>query len=179
MALAYQEYYTLEDYQYWEGNWELIEGMPYAMSPSPSVTHQTISGNIFFQIKFHHQQTKDSCKHCYVLMETDWQISNDTVVRPDVMVVCRNINEKVVSTPELIAEVVSLSSTKRDENMKFDLYQQEGVLYYLLVYPKKRLAKIYCNGVKGFKKIGDYFNGTAKFTIGDCCFSIDFSTIWR
>jgi hypothetical protein len=37
MALAYQEYYTLDDYQQWDGNWELIAGMPYALPPSPSV----------------------------------------------------------------------------------------------------------------------------------------------
>jgi len=46
MALAYQEYYTFEDYQQWEGDWELIEGMPYAMAPSATVTHQTVGLNI-------------------------------------------------------------------------------------------------------------------------------------
>jgi hypothetical protein len=51
MALAYQEFYTLDDYLQWEGNWELIEGMPYAMAPSPSVTHQTVGLNIAANIK--------------------------------------------------------------------------------------------------------------------------------
>ena len=30
MSLAYQEFYTYEDYKNWEDDWELIEGMPYA-----------------------------------------------------------------------------------------------------------------------------------------------------
>ena len=179
MALAYQEYYTLGDYQHWKGDWELIDGMPYAMAPSPEVTHQIVSVNVVSQIKLKTTNKKTNCGGCHVLMETDWQISNDTIVRPDVMVVCQEIDEKVMVTPELIVEVVSLSSTKRDEVMKFDLYQREGVLYYILVYPEKRLAKIYHNKEQGFKKLGDYSSGEIKFIIGECRFSFDFSSIWR
>ena len=123
MALAYQVYYTLEI----TSSGKVTDGMPYAMAPSPTVTHQTVSFNIASNIK---QQfsNKQSCNNCSILMETDWQVSNDTVIRPDVMVICQDIDEKVIVTPELIIEVVSSSSIKRDEVMKFDLYQREGVL---------------------------------------------------
>jgi Uma2 family endonuclease len=113
------------------------------------------------------------------LIETDWHVSNDTIVRPDLVVVCQAVYEKVVVTPELIVEVVLESSTKRDEVMKFDLYQQEGVLYYILVYPENRLVKVYLNQALGFKKLGDHCNNDAKFDIGDCSFTIDFSSVWR
>ena len=33
-------YYTYEDYCHWEGRWELIDGIPYAMSPAPNPIHQ-------------------------------------------------------------------------------------------------------------------------------------------
>ncbi len=33
-------YYTYEDYLRWEGQWEVIEGIPYAMSPMPRPEHQ-------------------------------------------------------------------------------------------------------------------------------------------
>ena len=42
-ALDYTEHYTLDDYRLWEGDWELIDGSAYAMSPSPMVTHQSVS----------------------------------------------------------------------------------------------------------------------------------------
>ena len=42
MTLACQEFYTVNDYSLWEGEWELIGGMPYAMSLSSFVTHQTL-----------------------------------------------------------------------------------------------------------------------------------------
>jgi Uma2 family endonuclease len=179
MALAYQEYYTFDDYQHWRGDWELLEGMPYAMTPSPTVSHQTVGFNIASEIKAVLNNKRSHNDKCCILMETDWQVSNDTVVRPDVMVVCQNIDEKVMVTPELIIEVVSLSSTKRDEVMKFDLYQREGVLYYILAYPDKRLAKIYHNEVGGFRKSGDYSTETVEFNIRECSFSVDFGLIWR
>ena len=179
MALAYQEYYTFEDYQHWCGDWELLEGMPYAMAPSPSVSHQTVSFNIASEIKTVLNNKASHCDQCCILMETDWQVSNDTVVRPDVMVVCQTVDEKVMVTPELIIEVVSSSSTKRDEVMKFDLYQREGVQYYILAYPEKRLAKIYRNEVGGFRKSGDYCTGTVEFNIRECGFAVDFGLIWR
>ena len=179
MALAYQDYYTTEDYQLWVGDWELIAGMPYAMAPSPTVTHQTVGFNVAAKIKEQFDSTHCACDKCCVLMETDWQVSNDTVVRPDVMVVCQGVDERVVVTPELIIEVVSESSTKRDEVMKFDLYQREGVLYYILAYPEKRVAKVYYNMSFGFKKLGDYCSDNAKFDIGKCSFMIDFGLVWR
>lgn len=133
MTLVYQEYYTVDDYSLWKGDWELIEGMPYAMSPSPSVTHQTVSTNLATALKNCLDSTEHfkKCKECIVLMETDWQVTNDTVVRPDVMVICQKIDEQVLVTPDLIIEVVSSSSTKRDEQMKFELYQREGVPYFI------------------------------------------------
>jgi Uma2 family endonuclease len=179
MALAYQEYYTFDDYQQWSGDWELIEGMPYAMAPSATVTHQTVSFNIASEIKAVLKDNSSCLDKCCVLMETDWQVSNDTIVRPDVMVICQKVKEKVLVTPELIVEVVSSSSTKRDEVMKFDLYQQEGVLYYILAYPENRLAKIYQNKEEGFRKLGDFSTETVKFDIKGCGFSVDFSLIWR
>ena len=179
MTLAYQEYYTLKDYQHWKGDWELIAGMPYAMAPSPGVTHQMVSVNVVTQINSNAFNNNAQCNACHVLMETDWQISNDTLVRPDIMLVCQELDEKVLVTPELIVEVVSLSSTKRDEQMKFDLYQREGVMYYILAYPEKRLAKVYHNKENGFKKLGDYSSEVIQFRIGACLFDINFSTIWR
>lgn len=43
--------YTYEDYKHWEGKWELIHGVPYAMIPSPKIEHQEVSLNIGFQLK--------------------------------------------------------------------------------------------------------------------------------
>jgi hypothetical protein len=53
------------------------------------------------------------------------------------------------------------------------------VLYYILAYPEKHLAKIYHNKEEGFRKLGDYSTETVKFDIKGRSFSVDFSLIWR
>ncbi len=39
-AVKLLPYYTYEDYCRWEGRWELIDGIPFAMSPAPTPRHQ-------------------------------------------------------------------------------------------------------------------------------------------
>jgi len=41
------EHYTYDDYVQWEGDWELMDGIPLAMSPAPTRKHQSIAGKIF------------------------------------------------------------------------------------------------------------------------------------
>ena len=38
------ERYTYQDYLLWKGDWELVNGYPYAMAPSPVRSHQWFSG---------------------------------------------------------------------------------------------------------------------------------------
>jgi hypothetical protein len=44
-------HYTIQDYNQWQGDWELIYGYPYAMSPSPLPKHQIIGTNLIFYFK--------------------------------------------------------------------------------------------------------------------------------
>ncbi len=178
MTFAYQEHYTVEDYRQWQGDWELFAGMPYAMTPSPSVTHQMVIVNAVSRFKLAIDEHV-GCGHCIVLAATDWQISNDTVVRPDAMILCREAGDRVLVTPDVIMEVVSPSSTKRDEQMKFERYAREGVAYYLLAYPESRLLKLYRNGAEGFRKLGDYTDEPVELVLGQCPLSIDTARFWR
>ncbi len=175
MTQAYQEYYSVKDYELWEGDWELITGMPYAMSPSPSVTHQLCLGKIFRHV----DELLDLCSDCRALVEVDWEVSGDTAVKPDCMVICYEPEEKITRTPSIIFEVVSPSSIKRDELLKFELYQREGVLFYVLVYPDKLVSKVYKNVDGSFQKVGDFSKETCGFDLNHCQIDLDFSRIWR
>ena len=42
--------YTYEDYKHWEGKWELIEGFPVSMTPSPVINHQYLTTMFAFEI---------------------------------------------------------------------------------------------------------------------------------
>ena len=174
MDLVYREHYTVRDYQSWEGNWELIYGAPYAMAPSSNISNQRVRQYITLQV---HQALK-SCDNCEVLAGIDWQSSDDTVVRPDILIACNIQGEKLAKTPELIVEVVSATSAKRDELTKFELYQQEGVKFYILAYPEEKVAKVYRLNEGRFIKEADFSNEQFDFKIKECELSLDFSQIW-
>jgi Uma2 family endonuclease len=177
--LAYHEHYTIKDYALWEGEWELIGGMPYAMAPSPNVSHQIVAGNILTQLNNSISNHSTDCKDCFALMEVDWEVSNDTVVKPDVLIICNKIDEKVVKTPAIIFEVSSPSTAKRDEQLKFELYEKEAVSYYILIYPETQVAKVYHWISGSYQKVNDFSIEIFEFIIGDCNVNLDFSSIWR
>jgi Uma2 family endonuclease len=170
-------HYKWSDYQNWEGSWELIEGVPYAMSPAPSIEHQTISQNIAFQLS----DALKNCKRCRALLPVDWKINDETVVQPDNLVVCGEIEGQYLKkTPAIIFEILSPSTAKKDTGIKFDLYQQEGVAYYVIVNPIDSVAKIYRLTQDGrLIKKKDAQNDQFQFEIEDCQLNFDFSKIWN
>jgi len=175
-ALEYREHYTKADYERWEGDWELIDGVAYAMAPSPLVTHQSVLLKIAAQL----ENEIAVCEKCLVLTETDYEVAEDTILRPDVLLICSEIGERVDRTPELIFEVLSPSTARRDESVKFEIYRQEGVLYYILVDPRRRRAKVYRLGDSGqYVKAGDFSDERYRFELEECAIDFDFSKIWR
>jgi Uma2 family endonuclease len=141
--LTIQDYphYTFKDYEKWEGDWELIRGIPYAMSPSPHWQHQDFGSSFIQLVKNEIQKTICDCK---VLYESDWIVSEDTIVRPDVMVVCEEIKGSFVTNPpSLILEILSPSTILKDRNTKFNLYQAYGVRYYLIADIGKKMVEVF------------------------------------
>ena len=85
---TYAEYLTWDD----DERWELIDGIPYNMTPAPRRVHQKIAGEIFLQIA---DFLKGKPCEVYIAPldvrlpladEPDGEIT--TVVQPDIVVVC-------------------------------------------------------------------------------------------
>lgn len=168
------DHYTLADFNQWQGDWELFQGIPQSMAPSPGVSHQRTILKLARQL----DEQLEECPKCFVLLETDWEVSLDTVVRPDIMLVCHEQGERITRKPELIIEVVSQSTARRDEQVKFQLYALEGVRFYLLIYPFQQKAKIYKLEQGKYVKLADFGLDTWIFDIHNCSGKIDFSRIW-
>jgi len=170
-------HYTVRDYERWEGDWELVEGIPYALA-SPSLTHQRIVVILSMLLQLQLEE-KEECKDCVVTIDTDYIVSEDTVFRPDIAVVCGNKDEKITKTPNLIIEVVSLASRKMDEEIKPLYYAKEGVEYYLLVYPQERKMVL-----KTLKGNGEYLSSLLEGTFEletekGCKLKINPKELWR
>ena len=124
------EYYNYDDYASWEGDWELIDGMPVSMAPAPMIKHQSLAYRFAMLLG----NEIEDCNRCEVLGEEDWKISDDTVLRPDVVLIWDEPNDiYITKAPEIIFEILSKSTAKKDETIKFDLYEKEGVKYYIIV----------------------------------------------
>ena len=175
-ALDNLTHYTYDDYKVWDGDWELIEGFPVAMSPAPMINHQAIAGNILFELK----SSIFDCKKCLVAGEVDWKVNDDTIVRPDVVLICNETNDAYLTkAPEIVLEVISKSTAKRDENFKFELYEKEKVKYYILAYPDDLSAKVYKLVDGKYDKEGDFSNESYDFEETLCGASVNFDNVFK
>jgi len=168
-------HYTWDDYQLWEGRWELIHGVPYAMTPAPNIRHQQVSQSIAALL----QKALDECDACRALLPVDWKIDEDTVVQPDNLVIChREEKPYLTRAPALIFEVLSRSTAEKDRGVKFNLYEKEGVRHYVLVDPDEEVAKVYRLHEGRFIKQLDATTEHWEFDLGPCVLPFDFSRIW-
>ena len=139
-ALEFAPHYTYKDYAQWKGDWELWEGIAVAMSPSPFGRHQRVTTSLAAEVRTALIQT--GCQ-ATTFAELDWIVTDDTVVRPDVMVVCGDPPEEHQrETPSFVAEVLSESTRQNDLTFKRQLYHREGVDVFLIVDPVAETIEI-------------------------------------
>lgn len=135
----------IKEVSHWEGQWELIDGIPYNMAPAPSPSHQRIVGELFFALRSYFG--KDGCSVFVAPFDVQLDKSDDfTIVQPDVSVFCLKdlIGERrAVGCPDLIVEVLSPSTALKDRNQKFNLYERASVREYWLVDPLNRTIEVY------------------------------------
>ncbi|MDR2505996.1 MAG: Uma2 family endonuclease [Oscillospiraceae bacterium] len=153
--------YTVEEYFTWNENTkrELIEGYVYMMSPSPSRAHQRILGKMYtvfenYLADINHPAktavlsgTPEKCEP--YIAPFDVELSEDTVVQPDMFVICddnvNNITDKqgFVGIPDMVIEILSPYNRKHDLHIKYKLYEECGVKEYWIVDPIKRNVSVF------------------------------------
>jgi len=173
-------HYMYDDYIQWEGRWELIHGIPYAMTPMPKIKHQRMSGKIYRYLS----ELLANCRGCEVLLPVDWQVYEDTVVQPDVLVVCgENIEypdeNKLSLPPVMVFEVLSPSTGRKDRFLKYRLYEEAGVRYYCIVDPDTKCAEVFELNREKFAEKEPFRDGKMIFVLGKCEIEFDFGEILK
>jgi Uma2 family endonuclease len=142
--------YSYADYLTWHFNEaiELIKGKIMLMSPAPNVKHQRISSDLsgmlynFFKHKKCQFFAAPFDVRLYDRKKSLLASQNiHTVIQPDLCVICNpDILDKqgCNGAPDWIIEILSKGNSKREMNIKFDLYQESGVTEYWLVYPEQQ-----------------------------------------
>lgn len=146
--------YTYADYLLWKfkERVELIKGKIFKMSPAPNSFHQEISRELTFLLGDIFRKT--NCKMYIAPFDVrliNFKESTDnhkiiTVIQPDLCVICdrSKIDEKgCLGAPDLIIEILSPGNSKKEMDIKFDLYQENKVLEYWIVNPTDKTILIY------------------------------------
>ena len=168
--------YTYADYLTWqfEERLEIIKGWVLKMSPAPTNKHQQILGNLF--LDFGNYLRKSTC-NAYVApfdvrlisskkSKTDKSIT--TVVQPDICIICDE--EKLdtrgcLGAPDLIIEIVSKGNTKKELETKFDLYEENGVREYWVVFQNDETINVF-DLVKGKYKYRKTYSNDSIVPVG-------------
>jgi Uma2 family endonuclease len=150
-AITPEQKYTYQDYLQWNDGerWELIDGVPYNMSPAPSTAHQRVIGELFFAL---HSYLKGKTCEVFVapfdvrLFASEENKETDTVVQPDLSIICdpNKIGEKgCKGSPDLIIEVLSPATARKDKWEKFHQYEKAGVKEYWIVDVTHKTVETY------------------------------------
>jgi Uma2 family endonuclease len=148
------ERFTYAHYVTWpdEERWELIEGIPYDMSPAPSRYHQEISMNLGVEISKFLKEKGKNCKIYAAPFDVrlpEGQQTDDetmTVVQPDILVVCDpgKLDDKgCKGAPDFIVEITSPATVKKDLKDKLLLYEKHGVPEYWVIQPQEHIIMVY------------------------------------
>ncbi|MCL2616957.1 MAG: Uma2 family endonuclease [Defluviitaleaceae bacterium] len=120
---------------------ELLDGKIVAMA-TPDANHNTIVLNIALIFKAYLQG-----KPCQVYGDNmAVHFTKKDICIPDVTVVCNKDIIKlrgIYGAPDLVVEVLSPSTAKRDKGYKMDLYSRNGVREYWIVDTKSRSIEVY------------------------------------
>ena len=142
---------------------EIMDGVHY-VSASPFIDHQRISRHIHFQL---YRQIELTGRGEVFNAPTDLHLSEFAYVT----------EQKVEGPPDLVVEIVSPSSARRDRVMKLDRYERAGVGEYWIVDPVARQVDKYRRAGASLASAGR-FRDRVSFDGLDGV-SVDLSSVWQ
>ena len=132
-----------------------MDGVPYAMSPTPSLRHQAILGELAAQIvpAFRGQRCRP------ILAPFDVKFDDLNCTEPDLMIVCdpRQIKANhIEGPPALVVEVVSDHGVVRDRVNKLRLYARFGVKEYWIITQWQPMIEVLLLDGDTYRVVGSY-----------------------
>ena len=121
---------------------EIIRGETVLMFPRSAVDHIRVAGNIY---SIFSRYLKG--KPCEAFPDgTELHLDEENILLPDAMIVCHRefIRRRgIFGIPDLVVEVLSPSTAKRDMGDKKDIYEAHGVREYWIANPMDRSVAVY------------------------------------
>jgi len=176
LSLDVTKRYTYADYLTWldDKARELINGM-IKMLPAPRPKHADVSFNISGNLWAILKKYKGKCKVYSAPFDVRFPKNGekayekiDTVVQPDICVVCdlSKIDERgCCGAPDMIVEILSPSTAKKDMTEKFDLYEESGVREYWIAYPDSKAVVVFLRQDDGKYDAGSVYELEGKVPV--------------
>lgn len=160
--------------------YEIVDGSMEMMTPSPSTMHQAVSGELEYLLK-------QSCNSDYLIYHAplDVILSDTNVVQPDIIMIHRSrqhiVTERgVEGPPDLVVEILSPSSRKRDKVIKMRTYAIHGVQEYWIIDPITRTLEQFQLVSSEYYELCNLFQGDDPVTSDKLpCVSFAISEIFR
>jgi Uma2 family endonuclease len=155
--LTYRDWLQLPD----DGRlYEVLEGELF-VAPPPSLDHQFASSNLHHHVGtfVRHAQSGRA-----LAAPTGVRLDNDTVLEPDIVVVLREhadrLGEQVIEgPPDLVVEILSPATARRDALRKRRAYERHGVPEYWIVDPVARTVEVLVLHGERYRRDGIHAEG--------------------
>ncbi len=149
---TYDDYLKIND----EKRYEVIEGV-LLVNSAPSSKHQIIINNLgYFITDF----VKKNNLGQVIYSPYDVILGDNVVVQPDILYISKehskNIKKRgLFGAPDLVVEIVSPSSLKRDTEDKRNIYRKYGIKEYWIIFPNEEIIEV-LELDEGIYKVFDY-----------------------
>lgn len=152
-GLTYEDYLKIDDGQ----RYELIEG-ELALVPSPNFRHQHLAAAVEALLREHVKK-----HNLGLVLDAPFDVvpAENVVLQPDVLYLSREryhllTGDCLKGTPDLVVEVLSPSTGRRDRLEKSRLYLRFGVKEYWVVDPAAQTVEVFSNSESGWLLAGSY-----------------------
>ena len=128
-------------------DYEIIEGVKF-ISPSPNVWHNNVGGKLYLIIGMHVATNKLGL---VFNDHMDVHFPDGDVLQPDFTFVSAANDRFVIDNkyktlhgvPDMVAEIFSRSTMKRDMTIKKEIYERNGVKEYWIINPWSESIEVY------------------------------------
>ena len=140
-------------------DYEIIEGVKF-MAPSAGAYHNNVMGGLYTLISFYVRNNKVG----YVFTDSlDLHLPDGNLFKPDLIVIKKenaaiiNWQSGIYGVPDMVVEVLSKSTKKKDLTVKKGIYEKNGVKEYWIIDPFMKVVDVYILRDGKFELDGEYF----------------------
>jgi Uma2 family endonuclease len=141
---------------------ELLDG-ELVVSPTPTMDHQRIVLSLALMLS----QKAVEFGVEVVISPMDVMLDDSNVVQTDILRLapnsrCSLYNQRLSGPPELVVEILSPSTSRRDKRQKFRLYERHGIAEYWIIDPTNQFVELW-HLVDGSYQMIDVFSPGSVF----------------